>query len=50
MIGLRDFETVITASSDSKIVVWNISNNDIHNRKYFDHRDTIYAFEYFPCG
>ncbi|KAL4433185.1 hypothetical protein ABPG74_010880 [Tetrahymena malaccensis] len=50
ILGLKDCETVITASSDPKIVVWNAFNSEILNRKYFDHKDTIYALELFPCG
>lgn len=50
IVGLKDCETIITASSDPKIVVWNAFNSDILNRKYFDHKDTIYSLELFPCG
>jgi len=50
IVGLKDHETVITASSDPKIVVWNVFNGEILNRKYFDHRDTVYSLELFPCG
>jgi len=50
IVGLKDHETVITASSDPKIVVWNVFNDDIPIRKYLDHKDTIYSLELFPCG
>jgi WD40 repeat protein len=50
IVGLKDCETVITASSDPKIVVWNVFNPEIKTRKYFDHKDTIYSLELFPCG
>lgn len=29
IVGLKDFETVITCSNDPKLVVWNLFNNEI---------------------
>ena len=48
IIGCKDGESIITASCDPKIVVWNVFNDEMHNRKYFDHRDTVYSLEMFP--
>eukprot|EP00825_Cyclidium_porcatum_P039298 TRINITY_DN472_c0_g1_i5.p1 TRINITY_DN472_c0_g1~~TRINITY_DN472_c0_g1_i5.p1 ORF type:complete len:323 (+),score=65.40 TRINITY_DN472_c0_g1_i5:59-1027(+) len=48
IVGLKDGESVITASSDPKFIVQNIFNNEILPKKYFEHKDTIYALEQFP--
>lgn len=48
MICLKDGETVITTSSDPKIVCWNVFQDDFRPKKHFEHRDVIYALELFP--
>lgn len=49
IVGLKDGQTVVTCSSDNKLVCWNVMHgDDVKPRKYFDHRDTVYALEVFP--
>ncbi|KAL4429414.1 hypothetical protein ABPG74_021001 [Tetrahymena malaccensis] len=49
LVGLNDSQTVLTVSTDPKIISFNLFNSEItHPKKYFEHRDSVYCLELFP--